>query len=199
MIHSYSFAKSSNKKSLAPGSLPERSRCCVGLLSVVVFFCFITLIQACAVTSEQKKWFDRDGDGIGNNEDNCPDSTPEQVVNSQGCHLFDGVLSDVRFERNSTDLDDRARAALDELVAGLQQNPQTVIGVHAHTDNRGRARLNLDLSKDRVMSVVEYMVQQGIPARQLKPYAYGESRPLVSNATPAGREQNRRIEVVHLE
>ncbi len=166
---------------------------------VITLICVATAMQGCSVTPEQKKWFDRDGDGIGNDLDSCPDSFTGQVVNSEGCFLFDGVLSDVRFERNSTDLDERARAALDELVVGLLQNPETVIGVHAHTDNRGRASLNLDLSKLRVMSVVEYLVNQGIPARQLRPYAYGESRPLVSNATSAGREKNRRIELVHLE
>lgn len=165
----------------------------------VLLLSLVALLQACAVTTEQKKWFDRDADGIDNDLDSCPDSLPEHLVNSQGCHLFNGVLDGVQFERNKTDLDDQARAALDELVVSLRLNPDTVVGVYAHTDNRGRASLNLDLSKTRLMSVVLYLVEQGVLADQLKPYAYGESRPLVSNATPEGRERNRRIEVVLLE
>ena len=103
------------------------------------------------------------------------------------------------FESNATTLSGGAKRALDELVRGMKQHPDTVIGVHGHTDNRGKAVKNLELSKQRVMLVVAYLVESGVEGYRLKPYGYGESRPRISNASEEGRMANRRIEVVLLE
>jgi outer membrane protein OmpA-like peptidoglycan-associated protein len=67
--------------------------------------------------------------------------------------------------------------------------------VTSHTDNRGSATDNLELSKQRLNEVVSYMVTTGIEAQRIQPFAYVESRPRAPNATLDGRERNRRIEI----
>jgi len=138
---------------------------------------------------------DVDGDGIVDAQDKCPDTTPRHPVTDQGCDIFMGTLEQVSFSADGAALNSASRQALDELIRQLQDYKQVVLAIDAHTDNRGSARDNLELSKRRVMSVVRYLVVKGVNARRLRPYGYGESRPKVSNATREGREINRRIEI----
>ncbi len=159
----------------------------------------LVLLSGCGVAEYQKRWFDKDLDGVANAEDKCPETPADVVVNRRGCDLFRGVLEGVTFESDATTLSVTARRSLDELVRGLKQHPEVVIGVHAHTDNRGKAVKNLELSKHRVMQVVAYLVENGIQGHRLRPYGYGESRPIIANASEQGRRANRRIEVVLLE
>ena len=84
---------------------------------------------------------------------------------------------------------------LERLVADLEAHPDAVLRLSGHTDNRGRAAANLELSKRRVMAVARFLVSRGIVPDRLRPYGYGESRPRTSNRTPLGRERNRRIEI----
>lgn len=151
--------------------------------------------SACAIIDYQMGSRDSDADGVINRIDSCPGTAPETVVRQNGCSLFNGKVAGIEFETNARDLTQTAMRSLDELANGLRENPAVVIAVTAHTDNRGKASKNLELSKQRVMAVVEYLVDQGISHQRLKPYAYGESRPLVSNSTSEGRTANRRIEV----
>ena len=181
-------------------SVPQQSQYTASVLCrLLSLLAFSLLLTGCGVTEYQKRWFDKDNDGVANATDKCPETAADVVVNRNGCDLFDGVLEGVTFATNAAELSPLARRALDELVRGMKQNPQTVIGVHAHTDNRGKAVKNLELSKQRVMQVVEYLVVAGVEGHRLKPYGYGESRPRISNATAEGRQANRRIEVVLLE
>ena len=99
------------------------------------------------------------------------------------------------FQAGDHRLDANSRIALDSLIAELARRPTVSISLGGHTDNRGSAEANLQLSKKRVMSVVRYLVSHGVAGTRLKPYGYGESKPVVSNATPEGRARNRRIEV----
>jgi len=85
----------------------------------------------------------------------------------------------------------------DSIVNSIR--PEIAISVAGHTDNRGPAAANLELSKQRVLSVVKYMVANGITTDRIMPVGFGESRPIAANATAEGREQNRRIEIQVLE
>jgi len=171
----------------------------VSLARAVASGLMLMSLSGCAAVEYQKRWHDRDRDGIANNEDRCPSTESGALVNQQGCNLFQGVLEGVTFETNGAELNTASRRALDPLIEGLKSRPGTIIGVHAHTDNRGKAVKNLELSKQRVMQVVRYLVDEGVSGDQLRPYGYGESRPRVSNATAEGRQANRRIEVVLVE
>jgi outer membrane protein OmpA-like peptidoglycan-associated protein len=127
--------------------------------------------------------------------DMCPESLPGVAVNVEGCAVFTGAIDGLNFGPGDHRLDSVARERLAELVELLQAHPDVVVTVNGHTDNRGSATANLELSKQRVMSVIKYLVANGVSPQRLRPYGYGESQPRSSNATPEGREHNRRIEI----
>jgi outer membrane protein OmpA-like peptidoglycan-associated protein len=66
--------------------------------------------------------------------------------------------------------------------------------VEGHTDNRGAAAMNLDLSKRRAASVVTWLIQHGIDSGRLSSEGYGITKPIDTNDTDAGRQANRRVE-----
>ncbi|MGI8513954.1 MAG: OmpA family protein, partial [Acidimicrobiia bacterium] len=63
-----------------------------------------------------------------------------------------------------------------------------------HTDDQGPEDFNRDLSLRRAQAVLDYMVAAGLPAANLSPEGFGESRPIADNGTEEGRAKNRRIE-----
>ena len=67
--------------------------------------------------------------------------------------------------------------------------------MYKRQDNQDAATGNLEVSKQQALSVERYLVSKGVAGAQLKPQAFGESRPRTSNATAAGRAQNRRVEI----
>jgi OOP family OmpA-OmpF porin len=83
---------------------------------------------------------------------------------------------------------------LDLGVALMSQNPQVTIDVQGHTDSDGTDADNLELSQERVDAIFDYLVSKGVDPDRLTRQAYGESRPIASNATAAGRALNRRVE-----
>lgn len=138
---------------------------------------------------------DADSDGVVDAADLCANTPGPQPVSETGCPVFLGVLEGVEFEAAAADLGRNARLALDRLVEELNDHPEVIITVDGHTDNRGSGAQNLELSKQRVLSVVRYLVARGVAPQRLRPYGYGEARPIVSNSSPEGRRQNRRIEI----
>ena len=81
----------------------------------------------------------------------------------------------------------------------MNEYPTLVIEISGHTDNRGAAAYNQNLSQNRAKAVVDYFVQQGIPAARLKYAGYGLTQPIADNATDEGRATNRRVEFKILE
>jgi len=155
----------------------------------------ILLISACGATPYRPVLQDRDNDTIADNVDKCPLTEPGNPVDSDGCALFRGQLDAVDFAPGDHRLSGSSRASLAGLIELLNTHPEVVLQLGGHTDNVGAAKANLDLSKRRVMSVVKYLVANGIDGDRLKPFGFGESRPIVSNTTKAGRAKNRRIEM----
>lgn len=139
---------------------------------------------------------DSDRDGVLDEADRCPGTMSAVTVNSAGCGLFDSVLVDVSFNPGSVWLSEGARARLDELAADLLVFPEARIRVRAHTDSRGAADYNRELSARRAEAAVLYLRSVGIRERQLEPFGLGEARPIASNATRSGRRKNRRVEIV---
>lgn len=137
---------------------------------------------------------DQDNDGILDDVDQCLASNPELPVNTVGCELFNGVMEGVTFESASAILTDGAKQVLDGAARDLLNYPNIRVAVMAHTDNQGNAKVNLQLSKKRVIAVVRYLLGQGVPMNRMRAEAYGEKRPLASNETAEGRQRNRRVE-----
>ena len=97
----------------------------------------------------------------------------------------------------------RADAAieLDKLVRFLQDNPQIKIELGSHTDSKGNDDYNLDLSRRRAESAVNYVIANGIDKNRIRSRGYGETRPIAPNTNadgsdnPEGRQKNRRTEI----
>ncbi|MGF1638581.1 MAG: OmpA family protein [Cyclobacteriaceae bacterium] len=103
-------------------------------------------------------------------------------------------LSKVYFERGAASLLEESSEELDRLVELLNENPNMEIEIAGHTDNQGNARLNLQLSRDRVAIVEKYLLDKGIAKKRVKGKGYGGSRPIASNASEETRKLNRRVE-----
>ena len=163
---------------------------------VVLVLCTVLLIGCAGVDGLGRgRSADSDADGVTDRLDNCLGTPATLPVKDDGCELFKGSIEGLEFGPSDHNLTSASRVALATLVQNLRLHPNVVLALGGHTDNRGAASDNLELSKRRVMAVVKYLVVNGIEGRRLKPYGYGESRPLQSNGTPEGRSVNRRIEI----
>lgn len=106
------------------------------------------------------------------------------------------ALRNVFFETGSAALLPSSTAELDRLVGLLQENPALNIQINGHTDNVGDDNSNLNLSENRAKAVRDYLVQKGVAGERLHFKGFGESKPIDTNDTPAGRSRNRRTEFV---
>jgi outer membrane protein OmpA-like peptidoglycan-associated protein len=105
-------------------------------------------------------------------------------------------LTGSAFESNSAVLSEKARKALKETASILGKHPEEKITVEGHTDGIGTEKHNMDLSRRRAASAVDYLVKEcGIPVDRFLVHWYGKSRPVAGNDTPVGRELNRRVEL----
>jgi outer membrane protein OmpA-like peptidoglycan-associated protein len=105
-------------------------------------------------------------------------------------------VSDVLFDTASANLKPGAREKLARVAGILATHPDLHIEVEGHTDSVGSEEYNQKLSERRAESVKGYLLQQKIPANELASVGFGESKPVASNSTAAGRQQNRRVELV---
>ncbi len=102
-------------------------------------------------------------------------------------------LENVLFDRGTADMLPGSSERLDEVVNFLDENPEVAIEVGGHTDNRGRADLNLELSRRRAEAVRDYLIEQGADANQVTAKGYGGTQPIASNAIEEERRKNRRV------
>lgn len=106
------------------------------------------------------------------------------------------MVPDVLFEFASARLTSTARERLARVSGILAAQPDLQIAIEGHTDNVGDVAANQRLSEQRAQSVHAYLVEQKIPLASMNVAAFGETRPIASNNAPAGRQQNRRVEIV---
>jgi OmpA-OmpF porin, OOP family len=106
------------------------------------------------------------------------------------------TLGDVLFEFNQADLKPGAMQKLYPLVTFLQENPTRNVVIEGHTDNVGSDAYNQDLSERRAEAVRGFLMQNGIRAERITAQGQGKSSPIASNKTEAGRQQNRRVEII---
>lgn len=157
------------------------------------------LIKAC------DKKGDRDGDGVPDELDKCPDvagsvendgcpevsSAQKQEINNE--LLFSA--KNIQFESTSDVIQPSSFADLNKIISIMKRFPNLSFDIHGHTDNTGSESLNLDLSKRRAASVKKYFTEKGINASRLFNEGYGQSNPIADNTTPEGRAANRRVEI----
>lgn len=106
------------------------------------------------------------------------------------------TLGDVLFETASATLQPGAMQQIARLATFLAENPERTVLIEGHTDSRGSADYNLGLSQRRADSVRNALIGAGIDPARISARGLGQDLPIASNETPAGRQQNRRVEVI---
>jgi len=106
------------------------------------------------------------------------------------------TLGDVLFDTGKATLKPGAYATLDRLAQVLNQSPDRKLMIEGHTDSTGSEETNMALSQQRALSVQAALMERGVSASQLAAVGKGEGTPVASNDNAAGRQQNRRVELV---
>ena len=150
---------------------------------------------------------DRDGDGIRDDVDQCPDE-PENIneyLDEDGCPDVKPqkvritqekieITEKVLFETAKARIKPVSYGILDSVVQVMRDYPRIKVRVEGHTDSDGSDTYNLSLSKQRAEAVYTYLVQKGIEPSRLTHEGYGETNPIDTNRTTAGKANNRRVE-----
>jgi len=147
---------------------------------------------------------DSDKDGVPNRVDTC--AQLPGVESNLGCpehevpmvaitHKQLELRGKVFFEAAQARIQSRSFEVLDWVAKVMREHPEIPrVVVGAHTDDRGFADENRRLSQQRAEAVRRYLIDKGVPAERLDAKGYGSERPLESNATSIGRENNRRVD-----
>jgi OmpA-OmpF porin, OOP family len=106
------------------------------------------------------------------------------------------VFRNVLFGVNKTELLPSSYSELDMLAQYLDKNPSLHVKISGHTDNTGSEKKNKKLSAGRAQSVSDYLVNKGIERSRVSYVGFGSSKPISSNETEEGKQQNRRVEFV---
>ena len=106
------------------------------------------------------------------------------------------TLGDVLFESGKANLVGEGPASLAKIADFFRRNSQRSASIEGHTDSVGSATMNQGLSERRASSVKTALVGLGVPASRLTTRAHGEDLPVATNSTAAGRQMNRRVEIV---
>jgi outer membrane protein OmpA-like peptidoglycan-associated protein len=105
-------------------------------------------------------------------------------------------MSDVLFDTGKYTLKPGAREKLAKISGIILAHRGLTLAVEGHTDSVGGDEFNQKLSEQRANSVRDYLVEQGVSQGAITAQGFGKTRPVASNDTPAGRQQNRRVELV---
>jgi len=147
---------------------------------------------------------DTDGDGIKDSEDDCPNEAGIAELN--GCprpevptmeeqEQLNAYARTILFELNKSDIKEQSEETLQDIIDILKKYPDAEFSIDGHTDSQGSEAYNQKLSNERANSVLRYLVNGGIATERLSAEGFGESKPIASNKTAAGRQQNRRTEI----
>jgi outer membrane protein OmpA-like peptidoglycan-associated protein len=146
-------------------------------------------------------WPDRDGDGVYDKDDKCPDV--KGTVSNNGCpEVSDEVVKQLNayaktilFNSGKSSFQAQTFPVLQSITAILKEYPSANFSIEGHTDSDGKDAANQKLSEDRAAAVKNYLVENGISSSRLSSIGFGESKPIDTNKTKAGKANNRRVEV----
>jgi outer membrane protein OmpA-like peptidoglycan-associated protein len=116
-------------------------------------------------------------------------------IRREGELLAITLRGDVTFDTNSATVRPGLYNEIERIAGVMVRYPTMTVMVEGFTDSTGSESYNLQLSQRRADAVRDILVARGVPAGQVRSVGYGESRPVASNATPEGRQKNRRVEI----
>jgi outer membrane protein OmpA-like peptidoglycan-associated protein len=146
---------------------------------------------------------DRDGDGVPDKFDRCPDVAGP--IENQGCPIYEKIIvhedklelkEKIAFAKDTDKLETESFPLLDEVAKALRDNKSFRVLVEGHASSEGTEEHNQDLSERRALAVLDYLAQHGVPRDRLSSKGFSSSRPIATNETHEGRETNRRVEFV---
>lgn len=162
-----------------------------------------TVVKEVEVTRNVPVCTDRDADGLPDIADNCPDVVGP--ITNSGCPVYKKIVvkkdklelkEKIYFDWDKSSIKKVSHPLLDDVVQALQDNHGFKVQIEGHTSSEGEAEHNQELSESRATAVRDYLVSHGVKAERLISKGFGPSQPIDTNATPAGREANRRVEFV---
>jgi outer membrane protein OmpA-like peptidoglycan-associated protein len=151
-----------------------------------------------------QRFKDSDGDGVDDSKDKCPGTAPGTRVDAVGCPILftpertPVILRGVTFETGKSALKPESFTVLDIVAQSLNANPDIRIEIAGYTDITGTSQTNLRLSQARAEAVRAYLGTKGVAPNRMIAKGYGPANPIATNTTPAGRAQNRRVELHQL-
>ena len=134
---------------------------------------------------------DDDKDGVLNQFDKCPNTSPGVKVNKDGC--FEVVNLNINFDNNSVEIKDQYMKNIETFAKILKQNKSLTAAIEAHTDSKGSDAYNQNLSERRAVAVLNELKKLDVASSKLSSRGYGESQPIASNDTEEGKALNRRV------
>jgi len=145
---------------------------------------------------------DTDGDGVMDYLDNCLKIAG--LASNNGCpevkkevkKLLQKALQGIQFETGKSVIKPASFTILKQIAEVLVANPTYLIEIQGHTDNVGNPASNLMLSNKRAAAVRDYLVGKGVTEKRMTSKGFGDSLPVASNKTTAGKAKNRRVEFV---
>jgi OOP family OmpA-OmpF porin len=144
---------------------------------------------------------DSDGDGVPDYLDKCPDTPKGAKVDASGCPVKlsekVSITLAIQFDTGKADINPRYEDQIKKVADFMKTYPETSVVIEGHTDNVGKEATNVKLSTKRAESVRNELIKKfGVAEKRVSAKGYGSSRPIADNATPEGRQKNRRIEAV---
>ncbi|GAL81674.1 OmpA [Algibacter lectus] len=149
-------------------------------------------------------WKDTDNDGVADKFDECVDvagtvankGCPEVVVPTVEVQAtLNAYAKTILFNSGKSSIKTESNKVLAEIVNILGEYPDAKFSIEGHTDSSGGDTLNQRLSDARANAVKAYLVKNGVDEFRLSAIGFGETRPIATNATSAGRADNRRVEI----
>ena len=116
-------------------------------------------------------------------------------VQRVGDNIKLNMPSSITFDTNQSVIKPEFYSVLNQISQTLSEYESTIVQIAGHTDSTGSSEYNQQLSVNRANSVSNYMLQNGIIYERIITTGYGESLPIADNATPEGRQANRRVEI----
>jgi outer membrane protein OmpA-like peptidoglycan-associated protein len=146
-------------------------------------------------------WPDTDGDKVLDKDDKCPEVAG--TVANQGCpemnddaeKKLNEYAKTILFDSGKSSFQKQTYSVLKSITAILKEYPSAKFSIEGHTDITGTAALNQKLSEERAAAVKGYLVENGVAADRLTSSGFGQTKPIDSNKTKAGKANNRRVEV----
>jgi len=144
---------------------------------------------------------DTDKDGVANNIDQCPNTPAGRQVDAKGCKFVltrtEEMSMNINFASNSSNVEQGEYPEIEQVANFLKKYGDVSTVIEGHTDDRGAASYNLNLSQSRANAVRNVLIERyGIAANRVTAKGYGEAKPISTNDTKAGRLANRRVVAV---